>query len=486
MLAGLAAAQLGLLPALTRSRTELAEELAKKELRRLARFVHTPGNEAEKQAIWHVAACATIQRGLTLKELDATVEEELAALKTVWRDGPGDLASVFRRVLPDVTLVVAPIEPDFVGEALVLMVLARPLNQGPERWSDWSRVVERCCRRKPQATATFLLHALQNFGGDAKYSESLLTGMDVLISAGIAEAEPRLLTAIEAAMIPMREDASLSEFERTEVESRAVNVTAHLYARLKAAWRHGREELRPEVARIASNLSVRLSDLDRDVEALDPASEAVELYRPLAKEDWRFRVNLADALSNLAITLGHLGRKEEGVRLAEEAVESYRMLLSQKSLFPVGLLTPPPPFVVAGLSRTLNNLANSLCGLEKWAEALALAQESVALCRILVRLNENYESELANRLGTVTRVMAGMGRQADVAEAAAEAIRLLHPRFKRRPEAWDPVLRVLIRIYVEATTATHIQSDEAMSLVISEISEMLNGLDVEEHKPRYK
>ncbi|MBN8248660.1 MAG: hypothetical protein J0L84_14625, partial [Verrucomicrobia bacterium] len=100
MLAALVAGELGLLPALRRERVDLAEDLAKRELRRVARFARASGSAAQERALQHLTARATLERGFTAEELDRAVTEELAALQIHWADGPGDLATLLRQALP--------------------------------------------------------------------------------------------------------------------------------------------------------------------------------------------------------------------------------------------------------------------------------------------------------------------------------------------------------------------------------------------------
>ncbi|MDW8310831.1 MAG: hypothetical protein RMK20_15780, partial [Verrucomicrobiales bacterium] len=140
MLAALAADELGLLSALKRERIDLAETLAERELRRVERFARDPHNDAQKRVLRHLTACATLERGFMEEELARAVTEELDALRITWPDGPGDLANRLREALPGQRLPVAPVEPDFVGEALVLRELARADGAGPDRWSRWCAV----------------------------------------------------------------------------------------------------------------------------------------------------------------------------------------------------------------------------------------------------------------------------------------------------------------------------------------------------------
>jgi len=82
------------------------------------------------------------------------------------------------------------------------------------------------------------------------------------------------------------------------------------------------EEGRSELARLNSNLSVRLSELGRREEALSAIEEAVVHYRDLSStRPEAFLPDLAGSLNNLSLRLSELGRREEALLAIEEAVE---------------------------------------------------------------------------------------------------------------------------------------------------------------------
>src|SRR5205823_1870092 len=82
-----------------------------------------------------------------------------------------------------------------------------------------------------------------------------------------------------------------------------------------------------EIARLNSNLSVRLGALGRLEEALAAIEEAAGLYRELAAaHPDAFRPDLAASLNNLSIGLDALGRREEALAASEEAVTIRREL----------------------------------------------------------------------------------------------------------------------------------------------------------------
>ncbi len=421
MLAALAAGELGLLPALRRERVELAEALADKELGRVERFARDASNQSQQRALRHLVACATMERGFTKDELLRAVNEELAALQLNWPDGAGDLAEVLKRIWPHDKLAVAPVEPDFVGEALVLRTLAKAPGSGADRWRDWCLIVERCCRRDPRATPATLLHAFQNFGQKEHYAEPLLAATDALIQTGLAETEPELLAGVEAAL----------PHDSVKLRLRAVEVTRHLYQRLKAAPQQGRVKLRPEIARFANNLSNRLSGVGRRADALASAQEAVDLYRALAQENPdAFRPNLATSLNTLAARLSEVGRRADALAPAQESVE-IRRALAQKN----------PDAFRPDLAMSLNNLANRLSEMGRRADALAPAQEAVDLYRALAQENPDaFRPNLAASLNNLANRLSEVGRRADALAPAQEAVDLYRALAQENPDAFRPDL----------------------------------------------
>ncbi|MGP8198664.1 MAG: tetratricopeptide repeat protein [Limisphaerales bacterium] len=418
MLAALVADKIGLQPALARSRIELAVALAEKELRRLKRFARTTGVPAEERAMCHLAACATMERGFTTPELELAAQEELEALHLEWPGGPGDLASALQNALPGDRLAVAPVEPDFVGEALVLTALAQPDHGGKDRWKSFSRTVERCSRRNSRMTPATLLHAFQNFGQLPKYGEPLLAATDALIRTGLANVEPELLLGIEKAL----------PHQTTELRRRAVEVTRHLYARLKDAMRRGPKELGPDVAGLANNLGFRLSVAGLHAEALAPAQEAVEILRVLARQNPdAFQPNLAGSLNNLAMVLSELGRRAEALASAQEAVEIHRVLARQN-----------PDAFQPNLAGSLNNLANRLSQVGRRAEALAPAQEAVEIRRALAGQNPDaFQPDLAMSLNNLASRLSELGRRTEALAPAQEAVEIRRALSRQNPDAFQ-------------------------------------------------
>lgn len=83
----------------------------------------------------------------------------------------------------------------------------------------------------------------------------------------------------------------------------------------------------PDRGAALNNYAARLAEVARREEAINPALEAVTLYRTLAKTNpAAYNPNLAASLSNYANRLAAVGRREEAIEPAHEAVEIYREL----------------------------------------------------------------------------------------------------------------------------------------------------------------
>lgn len=417
MLAGLVAADAPLLTALRRERSDLAFEVADKELRRIRQFARTPGDDGQERALMHLAACATIEQGFTDSELDRAVREELEALGLDWPGGPGDLATRLREMLPSDRLAVAPVQPDFVGEALILQTL---VSHG-RREQFWTETVERCCRRDPRFSPATLLHAFQNFGNHEKWARSLLAATDAIVRSFANEDTADLLSGIEAAL----------PVQSLLLRARAADVTVTLHRRLKSALANGRKELRPEVARIANNLANRLSDVGRRAEALSAANEAVELRRELAAQNRdAFLPDLAMSISNLAGRLSDVGRWGEALSAGEEAVKLYRELVARNR-----------EAFLPSLAMSVNNLANRLSDVGKRAEALAASEVAVSLYRELVALNrDGFLPALATSLNNLASLLNKVGRRGEALTAGEESVTLRRELAALNRDAFLPAL----------------------------------------------
>jgi hypothetical protein len=91
------------------------------------------------------------------------------------------------------------------------------------------------------------------------------------------------------------------------------------------------------------------------------------------------------------------------------------------------------------LAGSVNNLAVRLGESGRRVEALAAAQEAVALCRELVELNRDaFLPDLAMSVNKLAIDLAESGWRADGLAAALEAVTLYQELAAAEPDAYDP------------------------------------------------
>jgi tetratricopeptide (TPR) repeat protein len=412
MLAAVAAVDfdLGVEIALERNPIDLANHVAEKELRRIDRFAPEPDNEQQEFVLRHMAACATLESGYTTThELQRAVHDEISALRRDWDGGEGALEEILRNVLHDDNRAVAPVEPDFVGEALMLRVLAR--RDERERWRE---VVQRCGSRAPDKTPYTLLHAFQNFGGSPESSGALLEAIDALIKAALSGGESHILAGIER-VLPQ---------ETVALGVRAVEVTRRLYERLKNKLENGDSRLEPDCARIAYNLAIRLYQQGRSGEALTAAEEAVARYDALARRSPAFEPHFAGSLTHLAVCLAGVGRASEALEQGRRAVDIYRRHLPTK-LHEIG----------PDLARALENVSNHAVAAGRDAEAFELAKEAMTLYEGFPEgLRDHLEPDLARSSGNFSDRLSAAGRRAEALAYAEKSVSIYHRLADRYPD----------------------------------------------------
>ncbi|WP_416972735.1 SAV_2336 N-terminal domain-related protein [Streptomyces sp. 4F14] len=134
-------------------------------------------------------------------------------------------------------------------------------------------------------------------------------------------------------------------------------------------------------------------------ESLACAQDAVRVCRELAAQaPQEYATGLGAALSNLSVRLGELGLVEESVAAVFEARETYE-----------AWGTPP------GYAMILNNLSNRLAAVGRSVEALAAAEEAVAV--------GSYE-DLARASTTLGNRLSELGRREEALDAFLSAVRI--------------------------------------------------------------
>jgi tetratricopeptide (TPR) repeat protein len=168
-------------------------------------------------------------------------------------------------------------------------------------------------------------------------------------------------------------------------------------------------------AMFLNNAANFLSTLGRREDALAAATEAVGLYRDLARaRPEAFTPDLATSLSNLANGLSELGRREDALAAATEAVTIRRDLARAR-----------PEAFTPDLTMSVNNLANRLSEPGRREDALAAATEAVTIRRDLARARpEAFTPNLGISLNNLARILFALGRREEAVAAAQEAAAL--------------------------------------------------------------
>ncbi len=388
-------------PSLQLSRVELANRVAEWEISRVGRFA---SSRSEKSLLLHLTAFSTMCGGIADGQLIEIAARELDALNLSYAGGVGELVGRLLDVIPAHSANrpgLGIVEPDLVGEAFVLRVLQKPFQDGiaTALRSTW---------QGPKA-ASFLIQCLADFAEATDW----LKNSDSSVKLD-------LLDLLESKL----------PSETTELREAAATINA-AQLQLRQVRLDSTEDQAVEVARLANNLSVRLSDLGRREEALSSAQEAVTLLRQLAatRPDL-FQPDLAISLNNLAIRLSDLGRREEALIAAQEAVKLYGQLVATR-----------PDAFLPDLAMSLNNLANMLSALGRGEQALSAAQEAVTLYRQLAATRPDaFLPNLAGSLNNLANILSDLGRREEALSSAQEAVTLRRQLAATRPDAFLPDL----------------------------------------------
>jgi tetratricopeptide (TPR) repeat protein len=442
MMAGLTALQNGLVEALSLGRRDLAFRLADRELDRVERY----GNGAAPGLMRHMTAFVTVSGVLSRDELKLASRQESEAIGRHHPEGWAVLADRVSEALGGDGA--KPIEPDVIGEALLLRV-----------WGGAADAVLRAAKTRGQQVAAAVVRTAQDFSsGDAPNPEPL-QWLDALIAE--AKSNPPLLWQIVGALpehtLVLRERAvevmeaiaavldpgtgeeqslragvlnnlglRLSDLGRREDALQATNEAVGLYRKMAA---RRTDAFLPDLAMSLNNLGNRLSDLGRREEALQATVEAVRLYRQLAvQHPDAFLPDLAGSLSNLGAALSDLGRREEALKATEEAVGLYRQLAGHQ-----------PDAFLPDLAASLNNLGTMQRGLGRREEALQATEEAVSIRRQLAAQRPDaFLTDLASSLNNLGIRLSDLGRREEALQATEEAVSIYRQLAAYRPDAFLP------------------------------------------------
>jgi tetratricopeptide (TPR) repeat protein len=442
-----------------------------------------------------LVAAATLHGGLATHEAARTIaqrvlgrpasdesEKLLKQLHLIYRRG-GDESPAFLPAL----------EPDLLGEGLVLRVAERTLSKKeivPDNWihrvlpedeepsavKNALELLGRASAREPEAArewireilsgpmrprARLALQAARAVGrltalsvlGD-ELAERLETGGDVELARELeAEGIPRPTVSLRrvaewtartllAGLPATGDDQWQAERARllnnyglrlSELGRReeALKATVQAVETYEALAQHNPEVFQPDLAMSLNNLGTNLKELGRREEALKATEQAVEMYQVLAQHNLEvFLPYLAGSLSNLGLILSELGHREEALKATEQAV-GLRRAMTQGN----------PEAFMPDLAMSLNNLGTKLSELGRHEDALKATEQAVEMFVSLAQHNpEAFQSYLAGSLDNLGLILSELGRHEDALKATEQAVAKYEALAQRNPEAFQPDL----------------------------------------------
>jgi tetratricopeptide (TPR) repeat protein len=306
---------------------------------------------------------------------------------------------------------IAPLEPDMLGEALVI----REYTANPDLLSA---SLDAATDSQLVRALTVLTRAAASSDGLAETFRRALDERLPGLLERAAAADVELVTSLDLTINAVRPVLGAASVPRGGPERLVLGPLMPSVHRLAIAYhrylaQQDRAKNLGDLAYSLNHLAIALHEVRRDEEALAPIEEAVDYLRELAAEDReRYLPGLNMALDHRAIVLNEIGRGEEGLKAFEEAVEQSRELVAEDRAEHL-----------AGLASALNNFAHSLGEMGRDEAALEAIEESVGHFRELVeRDRASYLPDLSKALNILALRLQVMGRGEDSLKAIREAV----------------------------------------------------------------
>ena len=464
MLAAATAAREGFGQVLAMGSGNLAFSVAETEMARILKVVESQNvSTSLVPLVRHVTAVATLRQGLTSEVAREMIEQESEELGYNLPNGSAALRDALAMALPNDGGGIASVEPDMIGEALLLDV-----------WKDDNThalpAISRAYATDPDAVAKTIIRTCQDYvirghrhplnwlerirtDNTDLYALIHLSSMMPKHTLELREIAAGLDKAIVAkAYPPVGDLRGLRQF--TILADSLHNLSNSFFnlgerenalATIEEAVSLDRELTRvlpdvgrPKLATSLNSLSNRLSDLGQRENALAAVEEAVKISRDLAtsRHD-AFRPELANCLNGQSICLHNLGRYEEALAAIEEAVAIRRDLVTGHS----DAYRPD-------LASSLLNLSTYLSNLGRREDALAASEEATKIGRDLAAASPDaYRPHLVVYLNNLSNHLSKLGQHDDALAVIKEAVALGRDLTAASPEAFRPDLaRSLINL----------------------------------------
>lgn len=413
MMAALMALESGNASALSLNRTRLAYEVSQKLVaNRMKEAV-----EDHKELFLHMAAYATLCGGLEQEEALRVLDNESAQTHLGRVADAKPFLDKLQAWLPGekTKTWIGVIEPDIVGEALVL---------------DRLRNAEATVLRAAENRAAPVVQTLVRIAQDFSFSETEerlepLIWLTKLIERGEADDNLRLLldlsNALPASSVVLRKIG--------------LQISTTLCTRLRMLFEPMNVEISAEkqslFAGLLNTLAHRQSAAGQREAALGTAEEVTGLYRKLTAFNRAFFLEpLAASLNNLAMMQSDTGQREGALTTAGEASSLYRELAAQNR-----------DAFLPGLAESLNTLVRAQSEAGQGNAALATAEETVNLRRELVSRNrEEFLPSLSDSLLSLANVQSADGQTEAALATAEKAVGLYRELAARNRDAFLPAL----------------------------------------------
>jgi nucleoside phosphorylase len=388
-------------------------------------------------------AAATLRGGLVTKEQAREVCARLAN-----RDRT-ELIALFHHVYQraDDARHLPGLEPDLLGEAMVLRVAAPPEGAGDPAGDTWIErvfaagddpravtvgfaVMGRASATNPTAARPWIANLLCR-----ELPARAVLALQAAKTVGQRTASATLGDLLAEALERDGSVAIALELAKEEIPYPTVSLRrlAEWQSRILHEYVVGEDDPDALATRAALLLQrgVRLSDMGQREPALAATREAVDLYRALATQNPdAFQPILAGNLNNLGNRLSDLGKREPALTATREAVDRYRTLVMRN-----------PDAFQSDLAMSLNNLGTRLSELGHREPALVASREAVDLYRTLTTQDPDaFQPALAGSLNNLGVRLGEWGQREPALATTREAVNLYRMLATRNPDAFQPDL----------------------------------------------
>ena len=380
---------------------------------------------------------------------DDALLDRIVALATLMRSESESQASALLKVVPDLGDATTerrnrlarwvqaqypgsgwwnPLEPDILGEHLIASCFAdqpgvlRDIldTDAPAALIRPLEVLTRAATDHPRLAATVgsvlslaLPHLTEVAVAQAKSigAADLFFGDTIPVAAALALLVPVVDLEVESVLTAIQTLPGDSNLVLADLATTLYGV--YVEGLRAAADGSEPDESASQLAIALNDLGNRLSAVGRIDEALDAATEAVQVCRSLRSQDRRAdNARLALALSNLSNTQSEVGLLDEALASVTEAVQIDRKLGLEE-----------PGVELEAFSTHLNTLGLRLKDVQRHEDALAAYDEALKIRRFLATKDPpDSEQSLAIVLENRSISLAAVGHRDEALASAKEAV----------------------------------------------------------------